>query len=263
MAFNPYPSLVKRFNKNEYTKPHVDSPEEGAHLAHRTASGRAMANQVRHDQQLETLHESIRELGRLALPHVGTDKDITGAVEIIRPLSQDRLFSEKLRRLNVGQGFTRSEYLAGLHTPGAEKRRFHVMQEPGFDDVRGIVLPYTMAGMPSLTKRPRVRLNYRPEDLAIALDDSGRSWSGVFVPHGTPKGLKSEELPRFGVLEDSKSTTPTLDDALARNKPIRPTHEPAIVDRTRWLAKIEDRVIGLQQQVTPNTHPSHDHTPRP
>lgn len=257
--------VIRGLNNRQYDRATI-GPEQRIHRAGRTAASIATANQVRHDEQLEELHESIRELGRLALPHVDTrtDKDITGQVEIIRPLPQDRLWSEKLRRVNAGQGFTRSEYMTGAHSFGSEKRRFHVVQGPGFDDVRGIVLPYTLAGMPPLTKRPLTRPNSRPEDLAIALDGSDRAWSGIMVPNDAPAGMRSEELSTFGVLEDPKSQpSPYPYNMLANHKIVAPTDSAMVMDRTLWLEGINDRVIALQAQLTePGTHPSHDHTPR-
>jgi hypothetical protein len=255
--------FIRQRNRGEH-QPVAIGAEQRVHTASRTAAGIAMANTARQDEQLEELHESIRELARLALPYVGTERDVTGQVEIIRPLPQDRSWSEKLRRVDAGQGFTRSEYMSGVHTQGSETRRFHVLQGPGFDDVRGVALPYAVARMQPLTKRPRVRPNSRPEDLAIALDDSGRSWSGIMAPHDTPAGKKSNQLPLFGVLEDPKSQlSPYPYNMLANHQTVVPTDPEAIGNRILWLEGINEEVIKLQQQVADPGHPSHDHVPRP
>jgi len=242
------------------TDPHTRRVQRVRHITPPVVTDKNGNRLLSLEEQLQKFHESVRELGRVAMSHVGSQRDITSAVEIIRPLPQDNLFSEKLRRRDKGQGFTRSQYMGGVHQEASEKRRFHVMEGRGYEGVRGFVLPYAVAGMPPLTKLPSVRSNNREEDLAIALDGSGRTWSGILVPHDPAVPRGTERVPTFGVVEDPKSKA-TFDNAVGLD-PIPRDDTASVIDATIRLAKLEDRVIGLQKDFTPYTHHSHSHQPR-
>jgi len=160
---------------------------------------------VRYQDQLERLHESIERLARVA-----ANGPLASEVEVMRPLPQDRLHntvlgSKKYARYDTGQGFTLHEYITGDTGIGTSPRRFHVVRGPGHG-IKGIVLPYMIAGQPNITKRHRVRPDTRPEDLAIALDGSGRSWAGIYLPHGRArsgsKPASGVALERIGAAKD-------------------------------------------------------------
>ncbi len=261
---HPVRESLRQLNAHESTYIPGDDVERDVNMTRRAGSFAIEAREAAEQQQLESLHQASMELARLALPYVGTNRDVTALVEVISPLPQDRLYSEKLRRKFVGHGFTRSEYISGTQTLGAEGRLFHTMHGKNYDNVRAIVLPYVFGGKGDIDRRPQVRPNDRPEDLVIALDGSDRSWQGIFVPYelNMEPGTESEKLPVVGVVEDSKSKN-TGNHALEEHRTVTASDPRASIDRIRWLAKIEDRIIDLQTQFAPPTHPSHSHIPRP
>jgi hypothetical protein len=250
---HPVVSALRALNNREQG---VNSwPKRRITRAERTAAFRAAANLNRYYKQLDKVHEAIKELGHDALD--GVLEVELAEIEIIRPLWQDRLHnkyfgSKKYSRLDTGQGFTMHQYIHGEEGVGTNHRRFHVVGDSQSEGVplRGIALPYVLESEPNIHKRLATRRNSRPEDLAIALDDSQRTWAGVYIPHGVAdRGVK--HAPIFGVVEDPKIGS-SLDRALENHLAfyIEPgtTADIGVTTKTAALEDVEKQIREIPRQ---------------
>jgi hypothetical protein len=262
--------LLRILNGREGSFAPNDDAERRIHTARRVG-GMAMTGELaKYQDQLESLHASIERLGTVA-----AHGSLASEIEIIRPLRQDRLHntvlgSKKYSRLNTGHGFTMAEYIHGEKIIGVSERRFHVVRGPD-EELTGVAIPFTMDGEPNITKRLRVRPNTRPEDLAIALDGSGRSWAGIYIPHGT--ATEGAKLLPTVLTETMKAAVgkyrkdrhkPALSDekvvAILSNAEYLPAELRAIMtDKLKYTAEHEPAVPVFGVWEDPKTQPWGDH----